>query len=61
MKPRYDVVEFKRQKHGFKAVIVDNQHPSGVSGVPIVWFKSVDDAVASCTKSGITFQVIKQK
>jgi hypothetical protein len=45
MTTRFEIVIRKRAVKGFKAVIVDNQHPSGVAGVPVRNFKTVEDAV----------------
>jgi hypothetical protein len=42
--PRYEIIERKRAIHGLKFVIVDNEHPSGVKGLTVRNFKTLNDA-----------------
>jgi hypothetical protein len=57
---RYQIVELARKTKGFSAVIVDNKHPSGVSGIPIQWFVSTEAAAANLQAAGRTFDIIKE-
>jgi len=56
---RYQIVELRRKKKGFTAVVVDNQHPSGVAGIPIKWFPTTADAVRHL--GNIPHTIIKEK
>ncbi len=60
MKPRYQIVRLARKTKGFLAVIVDNRHPSGVSGLAVRWFASVEDAETHCKMAGAAYEVINQ-
>jgi hypothetical protein len=58
MTPRYDLVILKRAKKGFKVVLVDNRHPSGVTGIPVKWFVNVE--VAKSELTGASYQILTQ-
>lgn len=44
LSPRYRVGVLKRSRGGFKAAILDDHHPSGVSGVEVYFTKTVAEA-----------------
>ena len=58
---RYQIVKLIKKHAGFKAVVVDNAHPSGCTGIPIRWFLDAEAAIAYCVAAKVAYEVIDQK